>query len=200
MQSGIYEMGMNNSVDEIEPDVVHVQHLLNLSIDIVDYVKSKKVPIVYTLHDLWLECPRVKRVDKNGGICTGASLDKCSDCMHLADFVNRKSIFDKVYLKLARITGIAQRKNKNNIQKRIDDMRELVNNVDLFISPSKYLRGEFVKWGIPEDKIIYSRNGMNVVIKNEELRVKNGVDTTLIREKVSISVFTSAISLIIVVK
>ena len=45
-------------VDEIGPDVVHVGHLNHLSTSLVAEAAARGVPVVYTLHDYWIMCPR----------------------------------------------------------------------------------------------------------------------------------------------
>jgi len=153
-----------NIFDEIMPDVVHVQHLWRLSINIVNYVKSKNIPTIYTIHDLWLECFNINRLTTDEyKLCSGASVEKCSLCYKMASFRKKQNILNKIYLKLSRLSGYDKKIKKDKIRKRMKIMQELIDNVNLFISPSKYLRDEFVSFGIPKDKIIYSRNGMNII-------------------------------------
>ncbi len=45
-------------LDELQPDVVHVGHLNHLSTSLVFPVKERRIPLVFTLHDYWLMCPR----------------------------------------------------------------------------------------------------------------------------------------------
>ena len=45
-------------LEDFHPDVLHVQHLVNLSAGIVDEARRAGVPVVLTLHDHWLRCPR----------------------------------------------------------------------------------------------------------------------------------------------
>lgn len=42
----------------LQPDVAHIGHLNHLSTGIVDVLKKNHIPIVFTLHDFWLMCPR----------------------------------------------------------------------------------------------------------------------------------------------
>jgi glycosyltransferase involved in cell wall biosynthesis len=42
----------------VRPDVVHVGHLNHLSTSLVERVAAAEIPIVFTLHDYWLMCPR----------------------------------------------------------------------------------------------------------------------------------------------
>ena len=45
-------------IAEIKPDVAHVGHLNHLSTGLIDELKKQNIPIVFTLHDFWLMCPR----------------------------------------------------------------------------------------------------------------------------------------------
>jgi glycogen synthase len=45
-------------ISEITPDIAHIGHLNHLSTGLVDELNKQKIPIVFTLHDFWLMCPR----------------------------------------------------------------------------------------------------------------------------------------------
>ena len=44
--------------EKIRPDVVHIGHLNHLSTSLVFEAAARAIPIVYTLHDYWVMCPR----------------------------------------------------------------------------------------------------------------------------------------------
>src|SRR3972149_8280288 len=46
-----------NLIREFQPDVVHFQHLLNLSTGMILIAKEKGIPTALTLHEYWLMCP-----------------------------------------------------------------------------------------------------------------------------------------------
>ena len=51
----------NNFTDlltKLNPDVAHVGHLNHLSTGLIDELNTLKIPIIFTLHDFWLMCPR----------------------------------------------------------------------------------------------------------------------------------------------
>ena len=50
-----------------------------------------------------------------------------------------------------------------DIRQREKEMRELVKQVRLFISPSSFLRDRFVEWGIPAERIIHLDNGTDTM-------------------------------------
>lgn len=45
-------------LDKIMPDVVHIQHLVFLSIGLMKIISDRGIPLVFSLHDYWLMCPR----------------------------------------------------------------------------------------------------------------------------------------------
>ncbi len=65
------EAAFEEYMDEVRPDVVHVQHLVGLSSSLVHAIKRRGVPMVMTLHDYWFMCPRVQLVDSLDGVCEG---------------------------------------------------------------------------------------------------------------------------------
>ncbi|MCA9510862.1 MAG: glycosyltransferase [Myxococcales bacterium] len=72
---------MTEVLDEFRPDVVHVQHLINLSIDVVRDAKRRGIPVVMTLHDHWLECANGgQRFHPRLGLCTTLDAQRCAGC------------------------------------------------------------------------------------------------------------------------
>ena len=45
-------------LDEVRPDVVHVHHLLYLSVGLLDLCEARGIRVVMTIHDFWLGCAR----------------------------------------------------------------------------------------------------------------------------------------------
>ncbi len=83
-------------VDEIlrleKPDLVHVQHLMNLSLGVVSLVKRRGIKAVMTLHDFWLFCARMGQLLEHGTeLCTGPGADKCSRCLQSFKFAQSPS-------------------------------------------------------------------------------------------------------------
>jgi glycosyltransferase involved in cell wall biosynthesis len=53
------------------PDLVHVQHLVTLSVDILNRLQEKRIPVVATLHDYWYFCHRITLTLPDGTTCPG---------------------------------------------------------------------------------------------------------------------------------
>src|SRR5436309_2722012 len=52
-------------LNEIKPDIVHFGHVTCLSTTCISDAKQRNIPIVYTLHDYWLLCPRGQFVKRD---------------------------------------------------------------------------------------------------------------------------------------
>lgn len=69
-------------LERYRPDVVHIQHLANLSLGFLSLIKRRGIPLVYTLHDYWLTCPRSGlRMKASGELCMQVIPQDCASCM-----------------------------------------------------------------------------------------------------------------------
>ncbi len=69
-------------LDEVRPDVVHLQHLLNHSINYITIARKRCIPVVFTLHDYWLSCPNGgQRIRPDLHVCDPMVLEDCADCI-----------------------------------------------------------------------------------------------------------------------
>lgn len=69
-------------LDEFKPDAVHFHHLLSLSYGCVRLCKERHIPVIFTLHDYWLTCPRGgQRYRGNGVVCGSPLRQHCAVCI-----------------------------------------------------------------------------------------------------------------------
>lgn len=133
------------------PDIAYIGHLNHLSIGIVDELFRRRIPIVFMLHDFWLMCPRGQFLmrsigrDDDFALCD-RQIDRncacnCYEVYFSGNDSDRECDIDHW---------------STWIHRRMDCVRSLVEKVNLFIAPSKYLMGRFVnEFGIAQDKIRY---------------------------------------------
>jgi glycosyltransferase involved in cell wall biosynthesis/MoaA/NifB/PqqE/SkfB family radical SAM enzyme len=146
-------------LDEIQPNVVHVGHLNHLSTSLLAEAATRAIPIVYTLHDYWVMCPRGQFMqtfpeDPNElwSACDGQADRKCAERCYARYFSGapEEREQDIVYW-----TGWVER--------RMRHMRDMVELVDVFVAPARYLyrryRDEF---GLPERKLVYLDYGFEL--------------------------------------
>lgn len=117
-------------VDNYHPDIVHFHHYIHVGIEAAAIVKqiSPKTRVIVTLHEFLAICANNGQLfNKVGEVCKGYLPDRCNKCFP----EHTSSAFF---------------------------MRELAikssfSFVDHFISPSEFLRDEYIKWGLPKNKI-----------------------------------------------
>lgn len=198
-------------LDEVKPDIVHFQHLLNLSINFIKIAKENGIPVIFTLHEYWLMCPNGGQMLRKGRkssdwlspeLCFDVNPEECARC--IASLSGRRMIARRHYslirkrsanflVKGNQSAGLMKAGFSNGLrrtiiscdrfaktwkekirwtmskkdclalaQNRIAYIRNICKSVDLFIAPSPFLRSMFIRFGIPEEKIIYSDYGMNM--------------------------------------
>ncbi len=142
---------------KLKPDVAHIGHLNHLSTGIVDVLKKHHIPIIFTLHDFWLMCPRGQFLTRSIGqadnhqLCDKQDHSKCaSDCYRV--YFSGKEKEEK--LDLENWTGWTER--------RMQETKSIIDEVDLFIAPARYLMNRFITdFDIPESKIQYLDYGFD---------------------------------------
>jgi glycosyltransferase involved in cell wall biosynthesis len=132
-----------------KPDIAHIGHLNHLSTGLVEVLHELKIPIVFTLHDFWLMCPRGQFLQRNFGnsdmwqLCDKQEDRKCATNCYSAYFGNSESENDIEHW-------------TNWVHGRMLESKSIVDKIDIFIAPSKYLRNRFIAdFNIPRDKIQY---------------------------------------------
>lgn len=146
-------------LDEFPPDVVHVNHVSHLSTTLLRTIHDRGLPLVYTLHDFWLMCPRgqfIQRVAESGQepfpLCDSQDDRKCAEKCYSLYF-----------------SGGAELHQADSdrwtawISDRMRNVRAMASVVDAFIAPSRYLMARYQdEFGIPREKLIYLDYGFDI--------------------------------------
>lgn len=158
------------------PDGVHVQHLLNLSVGVLEESRSLGAAVVITLHDHWLSCPR-------DGLRLRADLQRCDVVDHA---VCARCLRDSPYLvppvqtglvgaarrvglgrQLHRLHDLAPRTIERGLRllrelssphedlaaamdRRASRLREAVARADVVLAPTRFVRERALEFGLPQ--------------------------------------------------
>jgi glycosyltransferase involved in cell wall biosynthesis len=170
----------------VQPDVVHVHNLLNLSFDLPAMARSRGIPVVATLHDYALVCPsggqRLHRADRH--VCAEIESDRCVRCFRESPFQAQASFGRLVggtpaaallHRSLAAVRRRAPRLvgsilgratcasgmpvSRADIDERLTAAKRIFQEIDLFVAPSSFMAAEFESLGIPSAKIRVSDYG-----------------------------------------
>lgn len=136
-------------LDRVRPDVVHIQHLMNLSGGLVAIAKRRGIPVAMTLHDYWFLCANAQLVRPNQRVCEGTHLRlECADCaaarLHWPWVRLLRPLLAPLFLW------------------RDTYLRGVLRQVDLFIAPSLFLREKYVAAGVPKRKIVHLEHGTDL--------------------------------------
>jgi glycosyltransferase involved in cell wall biosynthesis len=86
-------------LDDLKPDLVHFMHLLYLSVGCVEEARKRGLPVIFTLHDYWLQCPRFgQRVHADKSVCHQIDFVRCGEC--LSNFKFRQTRAERATAKM----------------------------------------------------------------------------------------------------
>jgi glycosyltransferase involved in cell wall biosynthesis len=164
------------SVEEFRPDTVHAQHLLNLSTGLFDAARAVGAPVILTLHDYWLSCPRDGlRMRADGTLCATVGHHVCAQCLsdspylvgplqrraaHAARRTGLGSVLHRVHRQAPRLTTGTMRLLRRAWPVRTKDLhlaldaraahlRDRVQEAALFLAPTQFAADRAVEWGVP---------------------------------------------------
>lgn len=143
---------------EVQPDVVHIGHLNHLSTSLVRRAAVAGIPVVFTLHDYWLMCPRGQFMQmfpedptNLWAACDGQDDRKCAERCYARYFSGDPEAHEQD-------VGVWS----SWVNRRMAHVREMAELVDVFIAPARYLRDRFIRdFGLPTSKVVYLDYGFD---------------------------------------
>lgn len=176
---------LGHVLDMVQPHVLHVHNLLNLSFDLPAVARARGIAVAATLHDYTLVCPsggqRVHRDEAH--ICHTIDPTRCARCFPASPF-HAQMRYSQITRGLgARVTGplaSAVRKLSTRvttaagavvarttgaaidgaaIEQRLAAARQAFASFDVAVAPSASLAKEYVALGFPADRLVVSDYG-----------------------------------------
>ncbi|MEQ8763777.1 MAG: glycosyltransferase family 4 protein [Planctomycetota bacterium] len=137
---------------EVRPDVVHFESTVFFGFGCVR-AAAKLAPVVLTLHDYYLLCPRGGLLMKEDGtLCPDRTAEDCAACMEHYPLQPSKYGADPEHFE-RRATFVPA------VERRMERVRELVPHVRLFTAPSHFLREMMILHGFPAERFVMTDNG-----------------------------------------
>lgn len=147
---------MQEALDDFKPDIVHLNNFQRqLSESIIEPILKRKIPIVFTAHDVQAVCPAIVMLDKEKNICEKCIGGKYNNCIKNNCIKNSK---------LKSVLGAIEGKyyRKRNVYTK---------KIDYIVTPSEFYKNKMVEDGIPEHKIESIHNFIN--LKDYNLKTEN---------------------------
>ena len=182
-------------LDAVQPDILHLHSLLNLTFDLPTMAHAVGTPVVATLHDYTLVCPtggqRVHRAEQH--VCHTIEPDRCARCFSESPFfaqmtlgrvaavtrapaiVQRAArILHRLSPRIAGWTARAMGRaaapsiDAADITDRLDAARAVFRDVDQFVAPSASLAVEYERLGIDRSKLRVSDYGFRQLTRRPQ--------------------------------
>ncbi|MDC0435343.1 glycosyltransferase family 4 protein [bacterium] len=137
----------------VQPDVVHFHHYIHLGLELFREVKNYNpdIPIVLTLHEYHAICNNLGQMvkEKTNELCYESSPRDCTNCFpkYTAQDFKLREQFIKAHFDL----------------------------VEIFVSPSLFLKQRYVQWGIQSDRIQVIENLLDKKQKQETEEQSNNL-------------------------
>lgn len=138
---------MEEALEDFKPDIVHLNNFQRqLSASIIKPIKKRKIPIVFTAHDVQAICPAITMIDNNKKICEACMKGKYINCIKKKCIKGSglKSILGAIEGMYYRITNIYK------------------NKIDYIITPSEFYKIKLIEDGIKENKIKALHNFIDI--------------------------------------
>ncbi len=138
---------MEQALDDFQPDIVHLNNFQRqLSASILKPIYQRKIPIVYTMHDLQPICPAINMIDGHNQVCEACLKGKYFSCLSKKCVKN-----SRLKSLLGVMEAIYYRSHKIYSQK-----------ITHIITPSYFYKRKLVADGIQEKKITAIHNFLDL--------------------------------------
>jgi len=145
-------MWFKQLIESLQPTIVHAHHYAHIGLEYLSIIKqiNPSIKIVFTLHEYMALCYKEGQMLKtyNNELCFESNLESCRTC-----FPDR---------------------TKEDFWLRNHRFKSFFEYVDLFISPSEFLKKRYIDWGLPEDKIVVIENGLENIESVPPRKIKEG--------------------------
>jgi glycosyltransferase involved in cell wall biosynthesis len=139
------------AVNRFGPDVVHIQHLLGLTMPLIPLLEQRGIPVVLTLHDHWFLCPEVQPF--RPGLHRLAGERWGLNCfLHL-------ELFRPLRAAAMLTSGELPARVRAHLERARRSRAELA-AADVLIVPSRFLRARYVAFGLPDTKLFVLPHGI----------------------------------------
>ena len=150
------------ALNEIRPDVIHLQHLMGMPATVVDQALATGAPLVVTLHDYWFPCANAQLVTNyDGSVCNGPQWWlNCGRCA-----VARAGVPGDRWLAPAVAPILALRSHR---------LRHVLAQAQRVIAPTCFVRNSYADLGMPADNVVVVPHGIEAPAYVRDAASDNG--------------------------
>lgn len=146
-------------LDHLQPDLIHVHHLLYLSGGLIRMARQRDISVVATLHDFWYFCPNAQLLRPNGNVCeSNPGKIYCGACM--------KALYGGA------IPGFLLPLGGGFFMWQERYLQRAISQADILISPSQFLLERHLQAGYPQEKLVFLEYGIEPIVTDTTTPVR----------------------------
>jgi glycosyltransferase involved in cell wall biosynthesis len=177
---------------EVQPDVIHFQHFIYLTTDLLAIAKESGAPILVSLRNFWFRCPWGNRLYHDGSLCDRYADLECLSCLW-PDYQSRKRkvipwrvvnplLVGMYRAGLGRLLPVQSepRQILDSLSNWVPEFRRALLHADAVHSPSRFLAEMVIGFGVPAERVVVIENGIRydpsrVLAKTPSSRLRFGL-------------------------
>ena len=183
----VVEQHLRQWLVEWKPDVVHITSCITLSASVINAAKDQGIPVVLTLTDFWVICPKVNLIRQDDSLCDGRTTPwECLECMfgnsgiykgltHLLPTDTTRGLVTAISKQpiITRVRGIQGK--MHDMEDRKSFLSNMLKRVNCIIAPSMSLRDIIRDSGVTEPiEVIHSGHDLSWLKARSGSRMQNG--------------------------
>ena len=146
---------------DIKPDIFHQLSGYLLTGRCLKVAKELKIPTVLSLEDFWFLCRRITMLRSDGKLSDlPINPVKCAQCVGEEKKVYQ--MLGKVFPGLMKLYWKSFKQATQLFEERSTFCLGTLNQVDIIISRSEFMRNFYTQFGVDKDRIILSRQGQDI--------------------------------------
>jgi glycosyltransferase involved in cell wall biosynthesis len=156
------DAALRKKIEEFRPDLVHFQHFIYLSTDIVQVARSYNIPVVASLRNFWFRCPWGTLLYHDDTLCHRRPGHDCLSCLWPDRLGRKRKVLPWQFINPLMIAAYERFGDKIPLPGQVAEILPSLTNweeefratllaTNRLHSPSHFLKGQLVDFGIPAD-------------------------------------------------
>jgi glycosyltransferase involved in cell wall biosynthesis len=164
------EAALRHMIEAVRPQLVHVQHFIYLSTAVVAIAKEYGVPVVSSLRNFWFRCPLGTLLYHDDSPCQRSPGTGCLSCLWPDQAGRRRKLIPWRQLNPLLIEAYERFGEHAPLPPQAADIlsslttwgeefRAALLSADRLHSPSRFLKGQLIGFGVPAERVAVVVNG-----------------------------------------
>jgi glycosyltransferase involved in cell wall biosynthesis len=158
------DAALRKKIAEFRPDLIHIQHFIYLSTDIVAIAREAGIPVIATLRNFWFRCPWGTLLYHDDTLCHRRPGHDCLSCLwpdrlgrrrNLIPWKALNPLMSAAYQRFGDVIPLPQqvREILPSLDNWEEEFRTALLTASHLHSPSHFLKGQLVDFGIPAEHV-----------------------------------------------